>query len=164
MLNKLPWLGDRPLILVGIGLLLIMLIANSVFLSLKNKGSVQYPSGYEIEEYAVSFVKGKEREKQGRKMDCSGYTRNVYKHFGIKIARSSLDQSKQSAFLDVNNIKKGNLIFFSMNNNTVSHVGIFLGNGKFIHSPGRGKYVRIDSLTNNYWKQSFIAGGKISFQ
>jgi cell wall-associated NlpC family hydrolase len=164
MQNKLHWLGYRPVFIIGIGLLLILLIVNSVFLSSKNKESFQYPSGYEIEEYAFSFVKGKEKEKQGRKMDCSGFTRDVYKHFGIKIARSSLDQSKQSTFLDVNNMKKGNLIFFSMNNNTVSHVGIFLGNGKFIHSPGRGKYVRIDSLTNKYWGQSFVAGGKISFQ
>jgi len=164
MQNKPHWLGDRPVIIIGIGLLFVLLILNSVFLSSKNKESYQYPSGYEIEEYAFSYVMGREKEKQGRKLDCSGFTRNVYKHFGIKIARSSLDQAKQSTFLDVNNMKKGNLIFFSMNNNTVSHVGIFLGNGKFIHSPGRGKYVRIDSLTNKYWEQSFVAGGKISFQ
>lgn len=162
-LNNQHWLGNRSVIIIGIGLLLVLLIINSVFLSSKNKESYQYPSGYEIEEYAFSYVMGREKEKQGRKLDCSGFTRNVYKHFGIKIARSSLDQAKQSTFLDVNNMKKGNLIFFRINNNTISHVGIFLGNDKFIHSPGRGKYVRVDSLTNEYWGQSFVAGGKISF-
>ncbi len=163
-LNKQHWLRDNTTIKISIGLLIILLIANTVFLSSKNKESFKYPTGYEIEEYAYSFVKGKEREKLGKKMDCSGFTRIVYKHFGIKIAQSSLDQSKQSTFLDVNNIKKGNLIFFSINKNTISHVGIFLGNGKFIHSPGPGKYVRIDSLSNKYWEQSFVAGGKIIIQ
>jgi cell wall-associated NlpC family hydrolase len=97
-------------------------------------------------------------------MDCSSFTRHVYRHFGIKIARSSLDQSKQSTLLDVNNINKGNLVYFSINKNKISHVGIFIGNSRFIHSPGRGKYVRIDSLSNDYWKQHFVAGGKIVFQ
>jgi len=162
-LIKQQWLREKAVVKISIGIIFILLVVNSVFLSSKNKESFQYPSGYEIEEYASSFIKGNEREKQGRKMDCSGFTRNVYKYFRIKIARSSLDQSKQSTFLNVNNIKKGNLVFFSINRNSISHVGIYLGNGKFIHSPGRGKYVRIDSLSNNYWEQSFVTGGKIIF-
>lgn len=163
--NKQQWIRDKPVLKICIGFILIMLVVNAVILSSKNRKSFQYPSGIEIEEYALSFSKNRERERLGKKMDCSDFTRNVYKHFGIKIARSSRDQSKQSRLLDVNDLVKGNLIFFGIdNNNKVSHVGIFLGNGKFIHSPGRGRYVRIDSLNNDYWEQRFIAGGRVIIQ
>ncbi len=151
----------KPVIVIGIALLLLSIGANSVFLASKNQQTYQYPDGLEIEEYAQSFLQGEEREEQGKKFDCSGFTREVFKHFGTEIARSSIDQYKQSNSLSVDHLKKGNLVFFCTGRNEISHVGIFLENGKFIHSPARGKFVRIDSLNNEYWKKRFVLGGKI---
>lgn len=154
-------LRNKLKLIIVLVLFLALIIANSIFLESRNKQSFQYPIGQDIEEYALNFLKDREREKRGKNIDCSGFTRDVYKHFIIMISHSALKQYKQCTPLSVDNLKKGNLVFFCTNGNSISHVGIFLENGKFIHSPGRSKYVRIDSLSNKYWNESFVSGGKV---
>ena len=152
---------NKLILVIAAFLFLVLIVTNSVLLSSRNKQLWHYPTGLEIEEYALTFLKEKESENQGKRLDCSGYTKEVYKHFGIAIPRSSYGQYKHSNILNVDNLEKGNLVFFSIKDDKISHVGIYLENGKFIHSPGRGKYVRIDSLNNKYWKERFIGGCKI---
>lgn len=117
----------------------------------------------EIAEYARLFLPDKPNWKRGKWMDCSGYTHYVYKQFSIKIPSSSSKQFQSTKRLTIEDLRKGDLVFFNTNKNGVSHVGIFLENGYFIHSPGKNKNVRIDSLTNIYYKQRFISGGRITF-
>lgn len=161
VLIRLNWSVQKIKIIVIFCLLLLLVVANSIFLGVKNRQSVGYPSAEDIQNYSCSFLEGNKMENAGRRMDCSGFTKEVFKNFGIKIARSSVEQFRQSAPVNSKDLNTGNLIFFSMKNSDITHVGIFLENGKFIHSPGRGKYVRIDSLKNAYWNERFVSGSKI---
>lgn len=87
--------------------------------------------------------------------DCSGFTQYVYKNaLGINIPRVSRDQAKAGTGVAVNQAKAGDLLYFdTMGNGTTSHVGIYLGEGKFIHASGtasRPEYVKISSLSERW--------------
>ena len=57
-------------------------------------------------------------------------------------------------------LKPGDLVFFRTSNATISHVGIYIGNDKFIHAPGKGKKVKITSLDNRYYLKRFVGAGR----
>jgi len=85
--------------------------------------------------------------------DCSGFTSYVYKKNGINIPRTSINQSKFGKYVSRNNLKKGDLIFFDTSKRRkgyVNHVGIYLGNGKFIHASSAKKKVTISNLSKFY--------------
>jgi len=85
--------------------------------------------------------------------DCSGFTKYVYQKNGINIPRTSINQSKFGKFVSRNNLKKGDLIFFDTSKRRkgyVNHVGIYLGNGKFIHASSAKKKVVVSKLSKFY--------------
>jgi len=85
--------------------------------------------------------------------DCSGFTSYVYKKIGIHIPRTSRNQAKYGKYIARNNLKKGDLIFFDTSKHRkgyVNHVGIYLGNGKFIHASSAQKKVVVSSLSKFY--------------
>jgi len=85
--------------------------------------------------------------------DCSGFTSYVYKKNGINIPRTSINQSKFGKFISRRNLKKGDLIFFDTSKHKkgyVNHVGIYLGNGKFIHASSAKKKVVVSNLSKFY--------------
>ncbi len=96
-------------------------------------------------------------------VDCSGFTFITYKEvYGKEIPRKSMDQFAASSKIPKRKLKEGNLVFFNIEEkNKVSHVGIYLKNGKFVHA-STSKGVRIDSLGSDYYKKSFKKGGKFS--
>ena len=75
--------------------------------------------------------------------DCSGFTMYCYKQLGIDLPHNAAAQISCGNSVSSNNLQPGDLVFFGKN---ISHVGIYVGNGKFIHSPRTGEFVRIDSL------------------
>jgi len=88
-------------------------------------------------------------------MDCSGYTKYVFKKVGISIPRTALTQSKVGKIVDRKNLKKGDLLFFLTDKKRgipVTHVGIYLDNGKFIHAASKKKGIIISSLNGKYGK------------
>jgi cell wall-associated NlpC family hydrolase len=88
--------------------------------------------------------------------DCSGFTTYVYKKNGIKLPRRAIAQSKYGKYVSRKNLKKGDLIFFDTSKRRrgyVNHVGIYLGNGKFIHASSAKKKVVITRLSNFYAKR-----------
>ena len=90
--------------------------------------------------------------------DCSGFTKYVYKKNGIDIPRTSINQSKYGKYVSRKNLKKGDLIFFDTSKRRkgyVNHVGIYLGNGKFIHASSAKKKVVITSLNKNFYSQRY---------
>lgn len=88
--------------------------------------------------------------------DCSGLTMAVYQLNGLKLPRSSREQFRAGIPVRRNRLKKGDLVFFStVKSKRISHVGIYKGNRKFIHAPGRGKTIRIDSLKNKYYSARY---------
>jgi len=95
--------------------------------------------------------------------DCSGLVLYVYKHFGITLPRTSMDQINVGAPININNLNAGDLVFFTTDTTApseISHVGIYIGNNKFIHCPKPGDVVKISELTG-YYKDNFVIGKRI---
>jgi len=91
--------------------------------------------------------------------DCSGFTQFIYEQNGIELPRVSKDQAQKGQFVDRNHLKRGDLIFFSSpTSDEVHHVGIYLGNGKFIHASSAKKQVTISSLNQKYYREHFKWG------
>ncbi|MEN6559519.1 MAG: NlpC/P60 family protein [Acidobacteriota bacterium] len=93
--------------------------------------------------------------------DCSGLVLAVYQLNGLAMPRSVRDQFRAGAPVAGDRLEKGDLVFFSASaGGGLTHVGIYIGDGVFIHAPGRGKQVRRDSLGGAYFKAHF-AGGRV---
>lgn len=118
----------------------------------------------ELTQHACEYLEGQQYESKGIKLDCSGFTKSVYQSFSIQLPPSSSEQYRKYGVPASEKLEKGDLVFFAINGKSVSHVGIYLGDDIFIHSPGINKAVRLDSLTNTYFKSCFISGGKINFE
>jgi len=102
---------------------------------------------------------------KGGTFDCSGFTNYVYKKNGIRIPRTSFNQSKYGAYVSRNNLQKGDLIFFDTSKRHkgyVNHVGIYLGNGKFIHASSAKKKVVITSLKKKFYSQCYVGARRPS--
>jgi len=78
--------------------------------------------------------------------DCSGFTQYVYRHFGISVGRTTFDQIKNGVSVSRDNLQPGDLVFFGTNSNP-HHMGIYVGNGSFIHAPHTGDVIKISSLS-----------------
>lgn len=88
--------------------------------------------------------------------DCSGLTWYSHNRNGIKIPRISSDQYKGGKRISRKDLMPGDLVFFETYRRGASHVGIYTGSGKFIHSLNRGKNVAIQKLSNNYYKKRYL--------
>lgn len=80
--------------------------------------------------------------------DCSGFTMYCYAKAGISLTHNAQAQFNETKSVSTSSMKKGDLVFFGSSTASITHVGIYVGNGKFIHSPQTGEYVRIDSLSS----------------
>jgi cell wall-associated NlpC family hydrolase len=95
--------------------------------------------------------------------DCSGFVQYIYKNFGIALPRTSMDQINKGTSVNINNLEVGDLVFFMTNPDVpdeISHVGIYMGNNKFIHSPNANEVIKISELTG-YYKERFVIGKRI---
>jgi cell wall-associated NlpC family hydrolase len=88
--------------------------------------------------------------------DCSGLTMTVYRLNGLVLPRNSRAQFSAGNDVAKSFLQKGDLVFFAKVSGKVSHVGIYIGDGQFIHAPGSGKKIRIDSLEKTYYRRAFI--------
>ena len=99
------------------------------------------------------------------KFDCSGFTQKVYKTAGIKIPRNSRAQAKVGKYIEYDELKKGDMVFFDTNRKKtgrVNHVGIYLEDGKFIHASSGSKKVVITNFDKKrYYKNRFLWGRRI---
>jgi hypothetical protein len=91
----------------------------------------------------------------GTGFDCSGLAMAVYRINGFDLPRSSGEQYEKGEPVSRDNLAKGDLVFFSNAGGKINHVGIYAGEGRFIHAPGRGKTVRYDSLDLPYFRNAF---------
>lgn len=85
--------------------------------------------------------------------DCSGLVHFSYRQAGIKVPRSTDDLLRASSAVRGSNLRRGDLLFFDQEGKKKSHVGIYLGDGRFVHAPSSGKRVRTDTLDSKYWKK-----------
>lgn len=96
-----------------------------------------------------------------RGFDCSGLVQYSHKSAGINLPRTTGQQYKASKRVSRKYLKAGDLVFFKTAiSRAVSHVGIYLGNNKFIHAPSSGKRVKISSMKENYWRKRFTGAGR----
>ncbi len=92
--------------------------------------------------------------------DCSGFTTWVFNRYGIHLPRSSREQYQVGTTVAKNSLRKGDLVFFRSKRG-VNHVGIYLENGKFIHSASNGKTVTISHLDEDYWRTHYAGGRRV---
>lgn len=105
----------------------------------------------------VPYLWGGDSADEG--FDCSGFTMAVYQYNGLMLPHSSRDQSGMGNPVGRSGLEKGDLVFFSTNNTgKVSHVGVYIGGGRFIHAPGRGKKIGIESLDSAYYRKNYAGG------
>lgn len=94
--------------------------------------------------------------------DCSGFVRAIYKEtIGLVLPRSADQQANATQTIDKNELKPGDLVFFNTMKRTFSHVGIYLGEGKFIHAPRSGSSVRIEDMRIPYWNVRFDGARRV---
>jgi cell wall-associated NlpC family hydrolase len=89
--------------------------------------------------------------------DCSGFVQYVFAQaLGIDLPDNSISQAEAGVRVARNDLKTGDLVFFHTRGKGISHVGIYLDNGRFIHSPSTGKRVRVDELGDQYWARHYV--------
>lgn len=94
--------------------------------------------------------------------DCSGLVQYSLRAAGVKIPRTTNQQFRASRIIQRRYLTPGDLVFFKTTaRRSISHVGIYLGNGKFIHAPSSGKRVKINSMKENYWRKRFSGAGRV---
>ena len=104
----------------------------------------------------VPYVRGGSSVERG--FDCSGFTRHVFEmSVGLVLPRRADEQATAKGLIKVKReeLKPGDLVFFNTLKRTFSHVGIYVGDGKFIHSPRTGGEVRVEDMRFAYWAKRF---------
>ena len=108
----------------------------------------------------VPYKRGGTSEEKG--FDCSGFVRHMFeKSVGLVLPRRAEEQAKVTEEINRSDLKPGDLVFFNTMKRTFSHVGIYVGDGKFIHSPKPGAEVRIESLAAAYWNRRFDGARRV---
>ena len=108
----------------------------------------------------IPYLRGGNSAETG--FDCSGFVRAIYKEtIGLVLPRSSDQQANATQKIDKSELTPGDLVFFNTMKRTFSHVGIYLGEGKFIHSPRSGASVRIEDMRIPYWNVRFDGARRV---
>ena len=96
-------------------------------------------------------------------VDCSGFVRTIYEEtVGLMLPRRAKEQAAATAKIDKADLKPGDLVFFNTMRRAFSHVGIYLGEGKFIHAPRPGAEVRIEDMGIGYWTKRFDGARRVT--
>jgi cell wall-associated NlpC family hydrolase len=92
-----------------------------------------------------------------RGFDCSGFVRYVYAHFGVTLPHSSYAQFSDGRRVRRGSLHPGDLVFFD----SVGHVGIYIGNGQFVHAPHTGDVVKISSLYESWYAATYVGARRL---
>lgn len=93
--------------------------------------------------------------------DCSGLVKFSYHAAGMDVPHGTQQLKNMTRTVSVRSMKKGDLLFFNENGKKYSHVGLYSGNGFFVHAPSSGQTVRQDSLQDDYWKKHFLEARRL---
>lgn len=95
--------------------------------------------------------------------DCSGFVRAMYqKTMGLVLPHNARAQAAVTDIIDRAELQPGDLVFYNTLRKTFSHVGIYIGEGKFIHSPRSGGEVRIENMSDAYWVKRFNGARRVA--
>lgn len=105
----------------------------------------------------VPYSWGGEDPRNG--FDCSGLTMVSYRLNGLNLPRNSRMQYKAGRSVGRQHLQKGDLVFFATQGGTrVTHVGMYVGDDRFVHAPRTGQTIRFSSLSSKYWRQAYVGG------
>ncbi|CAB3747704.1 C40 family peptidase [Paraburkholderia humisilvae] len=95
-------------------------------------------------------------------LDCSGFVRYVFQDtLGLALPRRAEEMSRVGEKVRVADLKPGDLVFFNTMRRTFSHVGIYIGDNKFVHSPSTGSTIRVDDMDDAYWEKRFTGARRV---
>lgn len=92
--------------------------------------------------------------------DCSGLVYYAFRRAGIDVPRTTREQFDRAIPVDPSRLEPGDLLFFKLNRRKTSHVGIYAGDGRFVHAPSSGKEVSYASLDDPYWQRRLKGAGR----
>lgn len=109
----------------------------------------------------VPYRRGGNNAETG--FDCSGFVRSIYEQtVGLLLPRRADQQAASTQVIDKKDLQPGDLVFFNTMRRAFSHVGIYVGDGKFIHSPRSGSEVRVEDMRQAYWQRRFDGARRVS--
>ena len=95
--------------------------------------------------------------------DCSGFVGYVFlEQLGLRLPRTSKELSKEGEKVPRADLQPGDLVFFNTMRRAFSHVGIYLGNGQFVHAPRTGASVRVEDMDEGYWRKRYNGARRVS--
>ena len=95
--------------------------------------------------------------------DCSGLVAHVYlEAFGVRLPRNTKGQSESGSRIERTELEPGDLVFYDTLKRPYSHVGIYLGEGRFVHAPKSGAKVRVERMESRYWNERFNGARRIA--
>lgn len=112
-----------------------------------------------ISQLGTAYQWGGTSKKQG--FDCSGLTSFVYKKADIELPRTARDQYAFTQRIARSQLKPGDLLFFKIRSRKIDHVGIYIGDNRFIHAPRKGEQVTFAQLNTAYWRKHFAGAGRV---
>lgn len=104
------------------------------------------------------YVWGAEGPKS---FDCSGFTKYVYRAFGVSLPHYTGSQIGEGSSVSRKNLKQGDLVFFNTDGSSVSHVGIYVGDGEFIHASSGSHKVTVSNLSQSYYNAAYVGARRI---
>ena len=108
----------------------------------------------------VPYCRGGNSVETG--FDCSGFVRAIYEQtVGLVLPRRANEQAAATQAIDKQDLQPGDLVFFNTLKRTFSHVGIYVGGGKFIHAPKPGAQVRVEDMGVSYWATRFDGARRV---
>ena len=112
-----------------------------------------------LKQVGVPYRYGGNSPRHG--FDCSGFVRYVYKQVGVALPRTTEGMSQVGVPIRRRELEPGDLVFFDTRRKPFSHVGIYLGDQKFIHAPARGGTVELVDMQRNYWRERYMGARRI---
>lgn len=93
--------------------------------------------------------------------DCSGLVQYTHAASGIDIPRTAASQYQAARRLALSQLQPGDLLFYNTDGKRVSHVAIYMGDGRFVHAPGHGRGVSIENVSDPYYTHHFVGAGRL---
>jgi cell wall-associated NlpC family hydrolase len=125
--------------------------------------AVPAPTAAQAASYASDMV-GRPYRRAGRTprgFDCSGLVHYSFARAGVQVAHDTQALLEQSAAIGENRLRRGDLLFFDEDGKKRSHVGIYLGDRRFVHAPSSGGRVRVEDLDSDYWRKHFVEARRL---
>lgn len=96
-------------------------------------------------------------------LDCSGFMQYIFKRsMRINLPRSSREMATVGTSVSKPNLQPGDMVFFSQGGGSISHVGMYIGNGRMIHAPRTGRNIEITSIEQGYWANKYVTARRVN--